>query len=57
VPPLTTVSQSGVEMGRTAAALLLDMIERDQAGDEVDDVVLQPELIVRDSTARPPATT
>jgi hypothetical protein len=33
------------------------MIERDQAGDEVDDVVLQPELIVRDSTARAPATT
>jgi LacI family transcriptional regulator len=56
VPPLTTVSQSGVELGRTAAVLLLDMIERDQAGDEVDDVVLQPELIVRDSTARPPAT-
>jgi DNA-binding LacI/PurR family transcriptional regulator len=55
VPPLTTVSQSGVEIGRTAAALLLDMIERDQTGDEVEDVVLEPMLIVRDSTAHPPS--
>jgi DNA-binding LacI/PurR family transcriptional regulator len=51
------VSQAGVEMGRTAAALLLDMIERDQAGDEVHDVVLQPVLIERDTTASPPPTT
>ena len=27
IPPLTTISQSGVEMGRIAANLLLDMIE------------------------------
>jgi DNA-binding LacI/PurR family transcriptional regulator len=54
VPPLTTVSQSGIEMGRTAAALLLDMIESDRTGDEVEDIVLEPSLVVRDSTARPP---
>jgi DNA-binding LacI/PurR family transcriptional regulator len=54
VPPLTTVSQSGTEMGRAAAALLLDMIESDQTGVEVEDIVLEPSIIVRDSTARPP---
>lgn len=52
VPPLTTVSQSGIEMGRVSASLLLDMIESDRTGDEVADIVLQPTLVVRDSTAR-----
>jgi DNA-binding LacI/PurR family transcriptional regulator len=54
VPPLTTVSQTGIEMGRTAAALLLDMIESDRTGGDVEDVVLEPSLVVRDSTAKPP---
>jgi hypothetical protein len=30
------------------------MIESDQTGVEVEDIVLEPSLIVRDSTARPP---
>ena len=54
VPPLTTVSQSGVEMGRIATEMLLDMIEQGRDRDEVDDVVLEPRLIVRQSTAPPP---
>ena len=54
VPPLTTVSQSGVEMGRRAAHLLLDIIEAGETGDPVRDVVIEPTLIVRDSTAPPP---
>ena len=53
IPPLTTVSQSGVEMGRTAATLLLDMIDHDRAADEIDDVVLAPTLVVRESSAAP----
>lgn len=53
IPPLTTVSQSGVEMGRIAATLLLDMIERDRAVDEIDDIILAPTLVVRESTAAP----
>jgi LacI family repressor for deo operon, udp, cdd, tsx, nupC, and nupG len=53
IPPLTTVSQSGVEMGRTAATLLLDMIEHDREADDVDDVVLPTSLVVRESTASP----
>jgi LacI family transcriptional regulator len=55
VPPLTTVSQTGVEMGRTAARLLLDMIDGDLERQDVADVVLTPSLVVRDSTAPPPA--
>ncbi len=54
IPPLTTISQSGLEMGRTAANLLLDMIEQNQTSSEVDDVILRPTLLVRQSTAAPP---
>lgn len=56
IPPLTTIDQSGVEMGRLAASLLLDMIETNRAGDDVEDVVVTPSLIVRDSTAEPAST-
>jgi DNA-binding LacI/PurR family transcriptional regulator len=54
VPPLTTVSQDGIEMGRKAAALLLDMIESSKTPDEVQDIVLPATLIVRDSTGPAP---
>ena len=54
VPPLTTISQSGEELGGRAASLLLDMIEADDDAERPADVVLQPTLIVRDSTAPPP---
>jgi DNA-binding LacI/PurR family transcriptional regulator len=54
VPPLTTVSQAGIEMGRVAAALLLDMIESSKTPEEVQDVVLRPTLVVRDSTGPAP---
>ena len=54
IPPLTTVSQSGVEMGRTAVNLLIEMIESDRRVADTDDVVLTPTLIVRGSTSRPP---
>ena len=53
IPPLTTVSQSGVDMGRTAAKLLLEMIDQDRSPDETEDVVLPPRLVVRRSTAAP----
>jgi LacI family transcriptional regulator len=54
VPPLTTISQRGIVMGKTAGNLLMDMIEQDRSGEEVEDVVLAPELVVRRSTAPPP---
>jgi LacI family transcriptional regulator len=53
IPPLTTVSQRGTEMGSMAAELLLDMIEQQRAVETVDDVVVTPRLIVRQSTAPP----
>jgi DNA-binding LacI/PurR family transcriptional regulator len=53
VPPLTTISQDGMRMGEIGANLLMDMIEHGRARDEVDDVVLRPTLIVRQSTAPP----
>jgi len=56
VPPLTTISQSGVGMGRTAANMLLDMIEGRDPGGDVADVVVPPVLVVRQSTAPAPPT-
>jgi DNA-binding LacI/PurR family transcriptional regulator len=55
VPPLTTVSQRGSEMGEMAASLILDMIEKQRSVEEVEDVVLTPRLVVRQSTGPAPA--
>ena len=55
IPPLTTISQSGVEMGRIAADMLLDMIERGDPSHRVEDVIVPPALVVRQSTAPAPA--
>lgn len=54
IPPLTTISQSGIEMGQTAGNLLLNMIEQNQPSSEVDDIIITPTLIVRQSTTTPP---
>jgi DNA-binding LacI/PurR family transcriptional regulator len=53
IPPLTTISQSGVEMGRIATEVLLDMIDNARDRSEVNDVVLGPQLVIRGSTAPP----
>jgi DNA-binding LacI/PurR family transcriptional regulator len=52
IPPLTTVSQGGVEMGRVAADLLFDMVDHGRHRSEVADVVLEPKLVVRRSAIR-----
>lgn len=49
-PPLTTVSQPVKEMGRTAAQLLIDQINRDVADWKSIIRVLKTELIVRNSS-------
>jgi DNA-binding LacI/PurR family transcriptional regulator len=49
IPPLTTISQDGVEMGRISAELLFDMIDNGRHRSEVPDVVLAPRLVVRAS--------
>jgi DNA-binding LacI/PurR family transcriptional regulator len=54
VPPLTTVRQPLLQMGLTAARTLLEEIEgRTQS---VPEIVIRPELVVRKSTARLPAS-
>ena len=54
-PPLTTVRQPLVEMGRIAAEMLLAMIDgQEPRGRQVE---LATELVVRSSTAPPPGTT
>lgn len=55
IPPLTTVSQRGTEMGVMAADLILDMIDRQRPVHDVDDVVVTPRLVVRQSTGPVPA--
>jgi LacI family transcriptional regulator len=54
IPPLTTIEQPGARMGEIAANLLLDMIEQNRENAEVEDIVLTPTLIVRQSTGAPP---
>lgn len=50
-PGLTTVRQSHVEKGRQAAALLIGA-PLSAGSDEVADIVLPVELVVRGSTGR-----
>ncbi|GHO46109.1 LacI family DNA-binding transcriptional regulator [Ktedonospora formicarum] len=48
-PPLTTIHQPRVELGRLAAQVTLDLLN----GHEGDDHCLSPSLVLRDSTAPP----
>jgi DNA-binding LacI/PurR family transcriptional regulator len=52
-PALTTVSQSGHEMGYCTTTLLIDMIENERDSAEVEDVLLEPMLRIRESTGTP----
>jgi len=52
-PSLTTVRQPLQEMGETAARILLNRI--DDHEDYVPEIEIEPELVVRNSTARAPA--
>jgi DNA-binding LacI/PurR family transcriptional regulator len=54
IPPLTTISQHGAEMGETAADLLFQMIDENLNREEVSDVVVPLGLVVRQSTTAPP---
>lgn len=51
-PSLTAVKQPAFEMGQTATELLINIIESKKAVTEFEKVVLQTELIVRDSSAK-----
>ena len=48
-PALTTVNMRSEEMGKAAARAVISSVE----GKDVDDVMLEPELIIRDSTSAP----
>ncbi len=50
-PPLTTVRIQHAEMGSQAARLLLALIDKESTG--ITQIVLQPELVIRLSTAAP----
>jgi LacI family transcriptional regulator len=52
-PPLTTVRLASEEMGRIAGQMASTAV--DAPGTRVRSVLLQPELVVRESTAAPPA--
>ncbi|HSS96659.1 MAG TPA: substrate-binding domain-containing protein, partial [Terriglobales bacterium] len=55
IPPLTTINQFGIQMGESATNLLLDMIEQNQDSSDVNDIVVSPTLVVRQSASAPPA--
>ena len=51
-PSLTAVKQPAFEMGQVATELLIKLIESKRAVTEFETVVLQTEIIVRDSSAK-----
>ena len=51
IPPLTTVRQPLLKMGRIAAQTLLDRIE--ERSEYVQEIAIEPELVVRKSSAPP----
>jgi len=51
-PSLTTVRQPLYEMGKHGARLLLDRIANPAATELCAEVVMQPELVVRESTGK-----
>jgi len=54
IPPLTTIRQPLEEMGRLAASMLLERIQGPRNGEDGGVVLVQPELVVRASTAPAP---
>ena len=53
IPPLTTVSQEGVRMGGEAVDLLLALVDGTMTVDSIEDVIIEPRLVARRSTAPP----
>ena len=49
-PPLSTIQQPAYELGRRAAASILQLI----AGTEPDAVLPAPQLLIRESSKAPP---
>ena len=49
-PALTTVSQHGLEIGEKAAGLLIDKLDSDEEEEEYETLVIETEIIERDST-------
>lgn len=47
--PLTTIAHPQEKLGRMAAELLLDLIENKQKTDRQEQIIIEPELVVRDS--------
>jgi LacI family transcriptional regulator len=54
VPPLTTIHNQHIEMGRLAAEMMMRRIQ--DPGQPPRRIVLEPRLVVRESTAPPPLT-
>nr|BBH95970.1 ribose operon repressor RbsR [Thermogemmatispora argillosa] len=52
IPPLTTVRQPRIELGRLAMQVLLDLLHEQEGHNHV----LAPTLVVRESTAPPPTS-
>lgn len=49
-PPLTTIHQPEKEIGKLAMQMIMNCL----AGDDVEDILLNPTIIIRESTSQPP---
>lgn len=51
-PPLSSIDQQGIEMGRQAAKILIDEIEKNETHEKPISVVIEPKLIIRQSSLK-----
>ncbi len=51
-PPITSVDQNSIEMGKTLAQLFLDKESEERVGSEPYTIVLKPRLLIRKSSLR-----
>jgi LacI family transcriptional regulator len=49
-PSISTVSQNGIKMGRKAAKMLIDRLEKDEEDEHYTTEIIETELVLREST-------
>jgi len=49
-PSISTVSQNGIKMGRKAAKMLIDRLEKEEEDELYTTEIIETELVLREST-------
>ena len=49
-PSISTVSQNGIKMGKKAAKMLIDRLEKEEEDEQYTTELIETELVLREST-------